>query len=90
MNILFYIIDLGISPKIQSFRFVLPLRKNMITHSFTMSFLYFLLLVKNKSIVGLSQEVEKKLTLIFSLFSVYIYFFFSMKKPLFCRKNVFV
>ena len=43
-NILFYIMDFGISAKIQSCGFILPLRKNMITHSFTMKFLYVLLL----------------------------------------------
>ena len=42
------IIALGISPKIQSCSFIIPLRKNMITHSLTMKVLYFLLLVKNK------------------------------------------
>ena len=36
--------DFGISAKIQSCEFILHLRKNMITHSFTTNFSYFLLL----------------------------------------------
>ena len=40
----FYIMDVGISAKIQGCGLILPLRKNVITHSFTMKFLYFLLL----------------------------------------------
>ena len=40
----FFIMDVGISAKIQSCGFILPLRKNMIAHSFTLKFLYFLLL----------------------------------------------
>ena len=41
-NILFYTMDFGISAEIWSCGFILPLRKNMITHSLTMIFLYFL------------------------------------------------
>ena len=44
LNILsIFNMDFGISAKIQSCEFI-PLRKNMITHSFTMNFSYFLLL----------------------------------------------
>ena len=41
VNILLYIIDFGISVEIQSCGFILPLRENMITHSFTINFYIF-------------------------------------------------
>ena len=44
ISILFPSMDVGISTKIQSCRFILPLRMNMITtHTFTMKKIYFLL-----------------------------------------------
>ena len=52
INILFYIMDFGISAKIRSCGFILPLRKNMITSSFTMNFYIFYFYkrsVKNKN-----------------------------------------
>ena len=41
INILFYIMDFGISAKIGSCGFILPLRNDMITHTFTMIFYAF-------------------------------------------------
>ena len=38
INILFYTMDFGISAEIQSCGFILPWRKNMETHSFTVNF----------------------------------------------------
>ena len=39
VNILFHIMDFGMSAEIRSCGFILPLRKNMITRSFTMNIL---------------------------------------------------
>ena len=63
----------GISPKIQSCRFILPFRKNMITHSFTVKFLYFLLLMKNKSRSKFRSREKVGLNFLFVL-CIYIFF----------------